>query len=186
MIKPSFRSLLMPAVGAAALPEPRFRPAIGAAVALSAITARAQPEDCAALLAYTNPQSQNDFAMSRHACLQAGLDTHGAFVAPWNQTALWWPDEGRHIGTPPLQRRGSLLFPPSRHTTSFCWALLMIGRMIAPAAQMMLLYPLLFRKLRFQMIDDRLLDAGVLSGRCSRALHCKRADNCRDCRCYPH
>ena len=82
VIEPSFGTLLVPPIGTAKLPSSHLVAAFGAAVTLSAITVRTQKEDRAAFIAAAKPQPQNDFAVRSHACLQAGLDSGGSFVAP--------------------------------------------------------------------------------------------------------
>jgi hypothetical protein len=74
MVQSSFRAPLVAAVGAASLPEPGFRAASGAAIALPAITVRTNPEHRMAATAAANPLPENYFAMSRHPCARAGLD----------------------------------------------------------------------------------------------------------------
>ena len=81
MIEPSFGTLLMPAIGAAPLAPAGLIAAGAAAIALSAITVRAEEEQGAAFLAETNPQPQNHFSLSPHAPSQAGLDRQALFVA---------------------------------------------------------------------------------------------------------
>jgi hypothetical protein len=82
MIEPAFRTLLIAAVGLAALVKPGAMTAGGAAIALSAITTRAEEEHGAAFLVLANPQKKNYFAIVRHACGRTQLDKGNAFVAP--------------------------------------------------------------------------------------------------------
>ena len=82
MIELSFRALLVPAVGAPPLFEPSLLAAFGAAIAMPAITVRADEEDRMALSAQTQSLKENRFAVNRrHASSQAGLDNDGYFVA---------------------------------------------------------------------------------------------------------
>lgn len=74
MVQTSFRTPLVAAVGRAPLPEPGFRAASMAAIALPAITVRTNPEHRVATTAAANPLPENYFAMSRHPCARAGLD----------------------------------------------------------------------------------------------------------------
>jgi hypothetical protein len=74
MIEPPFGTLLVPAVGAASLTEPRLLAAGETAIALPAITGGTQKEQRATVAMQTNPWSQNYFARSRHAYSQAALD----------------------------------------------------------------------------------------------------------------
>jgi hypothetical protein len=64
----------MAAVGAAALPEPGFSAARGAAITLSAVAVSADPEHCVASHAEANPLTKHHLAMKIHARRQAGLD----------------------------------------------------------------------------------------------------------------
>lgn len=66
MIEPALRTLLVPAVGRAVLPEPGFAATSRAAVALPAVAVRANPEHRLAPLAATNPRPENHFSMNRH------------------------------------------------------------------------------------------------------------------------
>ena len=81
MIEPSFRTPLMPAIGAAPLLEPGLIAARAAAIALAAITAGTEEKERAAFATQTKPLPENHFAKSRHACSQAALDNGLGFVA---------------------------------------------------------------------------------------------------------
>ena len=81
MIPPSFRTVLVTAVGTAALMESGLITAGEAAIALSAVTVRAEIEHRSAFAAQANPLPENQFAMSRHASSQAGLDNGNGFVS---------------------------------------------------------------------------------------------------------
>jgi hypothetical protein len=81
MIGSALRTLLMPAIGGAPLPEPGYVAAGEAAIALSAITVGAQKEQSPAVGHEARSLSKNHFADGRHACSQAVLDTGGNFVA---------------------------------------------------------------------------------------------------------
>jgi hypothetical protein len=82
MIQPALGALLVAAVGASPLPAPGLLAALGAAVAVSAITVRADEENRLARLPKANPLPQNRFAMNhRHASSQAGLDNGSGPVA---------------------------------------------------------------------------------------------------------
>jgi len=67
MVHPSFRAPLVAAVGAAPLLESCFRAAGEAAIALSTVTVRTDPEHRVASTAAANPLTENYFAMNRHA-----------------------------------------------------------------------------------------------------------------------
>jgi hypothetical protein len=81
MIFPSFRTVLVPAVGTAALMESGLITAGETAIALSAVTVQTEMEHRVAFAAQANPLQENHFAMSRHASSQAGLDNGNGFVA---------------------------------------------------------------------------------------------------------
>jgi hypothetical protein len=82
MIEPSFRALLVAAVGAPSLPEAGLLTALDAAVALSPIAVRADEKHCVAVVIETNSLPEYRFAMNcRHASSQAGLDNGRGFVA---------------------------------------------------------------------------------------------------------
>ena len=81
MVVPSFLALLVSAIGATPLMEPGLLAAGEAAIALSAITARAEEKDREAFLARASPSPENHFAQNRHASSQAGLDKGTGSVA---------------------------------------------------------------------------------------------------------
>jgi len=74
MIEPALWTLLVAAVGSAALPAARFAAACRAAIALSAIAVRTNPERRLACRAATNPQPENHFSRNRHPPAQADFD----------------------------------------------------------------------------------------------------------------
>ena len=80
MIEPAFQTPLVAAVGPSVLAKSRLAPACQAAIALSAITLRAEKEGCPAIAGQANPKLQNHFARNRHASPQAGLDNDDGFV----------------------------------------------------------------------------------------------------------
>jgi hypothetical protein len=82
VIEAAFRTLLMPAIRTAPLMKSSLVAAVQAAIALSAITMRAEIERRPAFTAQANPKPQNNFAMNRHPPSQAGLDNGYSFVAP--------------------------------------------------------------------------------------------------------
>jgi UPF0716 family protein affecting phage T7 exclusion len=82
MVEPSFGTSLMPVVGAAALLTPGLVAAVGAAIALAAITGNTNEEHGLALCVETHSLSENyGFLGRRHALSQAGLDNGTCFVA---------------------------------------------------------------------------------------------------------
>jgi hypothetical protein len=81
MIEPPFRTLLVPPVGTPPLTLAGELAALRAAIAVSAITVRADEESRVTLLAQANSLPENCFAMNRrHASLPAGLDNGRRFV----------------------------------------------------------------------------------------------------------
>ena len=74
MIEPALRTLLVAAVGGAVLPEPGFGATSRAAIALPAITVRADPEHHLAFRAAANPEPANHFPTNRHRSPPAGFD----------------------------------------------------------------------------------------------------------------
>jgi hypothetical protein len=74
MIESALRTLLVAAVGGAALPAARFAAAGRTAIALPAIAVRTNPEHRLASLAAANPRPENHFSMNRHPPAQADFD----------------------------------------------------------------------------------------------------------------
>jgi hypothetical protein len=85
VIEPSFRTPLVPAIGAAPLLATGGFAARQTAIAVSAITMRADEEYCATARARTEPLPENHFAMCCHVLPQAALDNGCDFVALLNQ-----------------------------------------------------------------------------------------------------
>jgi len=82
MIELPFGALLVAFIGAPPLLAAGLVAAWFAAVAMSAITVRADEENCVAALTKANPLPQNRFAMNhRHASSQAELDNGTGLVA---------------------------------------------------------------------------------------------------------
>jgi hypothetical protein len=82
MIEPPFRALLVAPVGAPPLPAASLLAAVGAAIAMAAVTVSADEENRLAALTKANPLPQNRFAVNhRHASSQAGLDNGSGLVA---------------------------------------------------------------------------------------------------------
>jgi len=80
MIEPPFGALLVAAIGAASLEEPRLPLTREATVALAAITAGAQKELGVAFAVPANPPSQA-IVRRRHAHRQAAVDNGSSSVA---------------------------------------------------------------------------------------------------------
>ena len=81
MIESSFGTLLVPAIGQTLLLPTRLPSAGVTAIALSAVTPRAQEKHRPAFAGMTKPLSQNRFTVCRHASPQAALDKGKLFVA---------------------------------------------------------------------------------------------------------
>jgi hypothetical protein len=81
MVEPSLVTLLMAAVGVAPLAAPSGAAAGGAAVAVSAVTMRTDPEHGVTAGTKTNALQKNYFAVIPHARVQAKVDDGAAFVA---------------------------------------------------------------------------------------------------------
>ncbi len=82
MIEPSFGALLVAAVGAPSLVDAGSLTALGTAVALPAITVRADKEHRVTFLTEANSLPEYRFAMNcRHPSSQARLDNGSRFVA---------------------------------------------------------------------------------------------------------
>jgi hypothetical protein len=81
MICPRFLTVLIPTVGTAVLMESGPVAAGEAAIALTSVTVRTEIEHRSAFAAKANPLQENQFAMSRHASSQTGLDNGNGFVS---------------------------------------------------------------------------------------------------------
>lgn len=81
MILSRFRAIPVPAIGAAMLIDAGLLAAGRAAIALPAIATGTDKELAVAFTAAANATTESDFAMSRHASPQAGLDNGNGFVA---------------------------------------------------------------------------------------------------------
>jgi hypothetical protein len=135
MIEPAFRTPLVAAVGGTVLLAPGFATASRAAIALSAIAVRANPEHRLASLAATKSRSENHFCMNRHLLTPAGFDNGNGSCQ--GRTSF---DGGllMKVAKPEprcLEQRGSL--PPSQsHHTVFRGNVLMLRICGAPSAEM--------------------------------------------------
>jgi len=95
MVEPAFGAALMAVVGAPPLADAGILAALGTAVALPAITVRADEKYGVTLVTEANSLPEYRFAMHcRHASSQAGLDNGTGFVSGWNQLSLVIPVEG--------------------------------------------------------------------------------------------
>jgi hypothetical protein len=82
MIEPSFRAALVAPVGGLPLPAASLVAALGAAVAMPAVTVSADEENRLAALTKAELLPQNRFAVNhRHASSQAELDNGTGLVA---------------------------------------------------------------------------------------------------------
>src|SRR6266496_6145109 len=117
MIEPTLETPLVAAVGSAALPAPGFGATSQTAIALSAVTMRANPEYRLATLAATNPRPENHFCMNRHPPTEAVFDNRNGSCEGGTSfdggllTKVAKPEPRR------FERRGSL--PPSTATIQF-------------------------------------------------------------------
>ena|ERR1700678_1649693 len=100
MIELSFRTALVPVVGAAALPAPGFGAAVVAAVTLSPVTVPADPENCVASDHRTNALTKDHLAMPIHVRRVAGLDNGDRSWQVRTSLLLWLPAEGCQTGHP--------------------------------------------------------------------------------------
>jgi len=113
MIEPSFGAPLMAVVGAASLVASGTLTALGAAVALSATTVRADEEYGVTLVTEANSLPEYRLAMNcRHASSQAGLDNGTALVSGWNQIGLVYLSNGCRTRNPAAPTAGFHHFPP--------------------------------------------------------------------------
>jgi len=82
VVQPSLWTPLVPVVGASALLMPGLAAAVGAAIALSAITGNTNEKHGLALCAEAHSLPENyGFLGRRHALSQTGLDNGTCFVA---------------------------------------------------------------------------------------------------------
>ena len=120
MIEPPLSALLVASVGAPPLPAASLLAAVGAAIAMSAVTVSADVENRLAALTKAKPLPQNRFAVNhRHASSQAELDNGSGLVAGWNQLCLVYLSMVAEHGTLPLVTAGFHLFLALRQDTSF-------------------------------------------------------------------
>ena len=136
MIESPFATLLVAPVGAPPLLETGLFAAWGAAVAVSAVTMRADEEHPLATLTKAKSLPQNRFAMNhRHASSPAGLDNGSGFVAGWSQLCLVYLSNGCRTRNPAAVTAGFHLFPAFETRYFVQPSLWMIGRMTAPSAR---------------------------------------------------
>jgi hypothetical protein len=81
MVESPFGALLVPAIGTTPLIHACVTAAHDTAIALTAVTTRAEEKQRAACAVETEPLPQNHFAGSRHACSKRPLDNGYRFVA---------------------------------------------------------------------------------------------------------
>jgi hypothetical protein len=74
MIEPALRTLLVSPIGGAVLPASSFRSAGRAAITLSAVTLRANPEQSLTSVPATKSRPENNFSMNRHPPTPAAFD----------------------------------------------------------------------------------------------------------------
>lgn len=117
MIEPALRALLVPPVGRTVLPPPGLAAASRAAIALSAIAVRANPEQHLASLPATNPLPQNDFSMNRHPPMQADFDNGNSSCQ--GRTSLVGGLLLKVAEPEPRRSNGGVLLPPSQPQYKF-------------------------------------------------------------------
>jgi hypothetical protein len=116
VIESALQTPLVAAIGLAVLPAPNFGAAGRAAIALSAIAVRANPEHRLASLAATNSRPEYHFSMDRHPPTQADFDNgHGSCQGrtSFDGTLLM------KVAKPEprcIEQRGSLPAPQSHNT----------------------------------------------------------------------
>ena len=115
MIEPSFGTPLVAPIGGSPLLAAGLLAALRAAIAMAAVTVRADEENRLAGLTKAKPLPQNRFAVNRrHASSQAGTGqrqwSRGRLEpALFGSPVEWFAEHG----TLPLERQGSpLYFPP--------------------------------------------------------------------------
>jgi len=159
MIEPALRTLLVAPIGGAMLPASSFRSASRAAITLSAVTLRANPEQRLASVPATNSRPDNDFSLNRHPPTLAAFDNgNGSWQGGTSLMVTF--TRGLPSENPAASHGGVLYRLQSPYNLPLECFGLTIGLMIAPSARMMSPYsrlPAKFRKLRFLMTDDRRL-----------------------------
>jgi len=122
VVEPAFGTLLIAAVGRPVLPAPGFGAARRAAIALSAIAMRTNPEHRLASLATANALPQNHFSMNRHPPTQADFDKGNGSCQGRTSLDGDLAHEGCRARTPLLERRGCLPpFKPQYNFPSECF-----------------------------------------------------------------
>ena len=107
-----------------------------AAVAVAAITVRANEENRLAALTKAKPLPQNRFAVNhRHASSQAGTGQRQWSRGRLEPALFGLPVDGCRTRNPAALTAGFHLLPALRQDTSFQPSLWMIGQMIAPSAR---------------------------------------------------
>jgi hypothetical protein len=136
MIEPSFGTQLVAPIGGSPLLAAGLFAALGTAVAVPAVTVRADEENRLAALPKADPLPQNRFAVNhRHASSQAGTGqrqwSRGRLgPALFGSPVEWLPN------TEPCRSNGRVPSISRLETRySVPQALWMIGRMIAPSAR---------------------------------------------------
>jgi hypothetical protein len=161
MIEPSLGTPLVASVGGSPLLAAGMFAALGTAVAVSAVTVRADEENRLAALTKANPLPQNRFAVNhRHASSQAWTGQRQWSRGRLEPALFGSPVDGCRTRNPAARTAGFLY---SRLETRYC-----VQRSLwddrtddcAFGAMMSLALRRKFRKLRFQMIADSSTSAG--------------------------
>jgi hypothetical protein len=158
MIESAFRAPLVPGVGAAPLLDASLLAASGAAIAVAAVAVRADEKHRAALFARANSLPENRFAVSRrHAFSQAGGRQRQRLRGRLEPAQFGRPPEGRRTRNPVALTAGFLLFPAFPDTIAPCSQFVddRTDDRAFGADEVAPLGPK-FRKLRFQMIADKI------------------------------
>jgi hypothetical protein len=116
VIEPPFQTLLIAAVSRPVLPAPRFGAARRAAVALSAIAMRANPEHRLASLAAANALPENHFSMN-HPPTQADFDKGNGSCQ--GRTSFSGGLLTKVAEPEPRCSNGGVLLPPSKPQYNF-------------------------------------------------------------------
>jgi hypothetical protein len=144
MIEPTLQTLLVAPVGRPVLPAPRLVAAGRTAIALSPITVGTDPEQRLASLAAANSRPENHFSMNRHPPTKAAFDNGTGSCEGGTIFHCMVAFARRLPSRTPLSFHGGVLSRLPSHHTIFrgnVW-MLMMGRMTAPSAPMMLPAPL--------------------------------------------
>jgi hypothetical protein len=117
MIQTTLNALLMTPIRRTMLTATRLPPALRAAVALAAITARTYPEHRPAPWVAAKPKPENNFPMNRHPLVQAAFDNGSGSCQGKNILGLLSFGMKATCKEPRCANSGVLLYPPSPQNT---------------------------------------------------------------------